>query len=167
MMRYGKLTMLLLLAALASNAAAQMQKCTDRNGKVSYSSEPCPPGAKSAKVEDTVSVIDASEARAMVARAKEESGKMISKLDGMVSDSPTTGLAASEMAESNSAKIKQAESLIQTALVARNYMGLTAVILLIGGALILLFTRRRKAPEFNIHYEIANALKKTDDFPEK
>lgn len=167
MMRYGKLTLLLFLAALAANASAQMQKCTDRDGKISYSSEPCPPGAKSAKVEDSVSVIDASEARAMVARAKEESGKMVSRLDGMVSDSPTTGLAASDMADSSSAKLKQAKSLIQTALAGRTYMGLTAVILLVVGALIVLFTRRRKAPEFNIHYEIANALKKTDDHPDK
>lgn len=156
MMRSNTILFFVALLALAQNAGADAFKCTDAHGNFSYTNSPCPPGYRSEKIGDNVSVIDGSEVRAMMAAEKDKAQAYSN------SEAPQGTPAAGDVNASNLGKIQQAQSLIRTALAARDYMGMTAVIILCGAAFFLLLSRRRKAADPNLTIEIAKALKRTD-----
>lgn len=57
-----------ILIAVTCTAHAQMRKCTDANGKVSYSDVVCPNTAEEGAVKNRVSTVDTSAIRAEMAR---------------------------------------------------------------------------------------------------
>lgn len=147
-MRLNKTLVLVFLLALTATAAAETNKCTDAQGKITYINAPCETGQKTQRVnDDNISIIDASTDRARIAAEK---AKANTPTDNP--DIPTPPPAANDP---NLAKLKEAQTLIQTAMAARNYMGFSAATFLIVAAAFMLVRRSRKTRPSAISHEIA------------
>jgi hypothetical protein len=134
----------IILMVFASNASAATTKCTDPNGKVIYTSTECPSGYKAKSVEENISVVDGSAERALIAKEIEKSktqATIVGKSDNEISaGEPATG----GLTTANLARLTEAESLTQTAITARERLGLATIILIIVAAIFLYIFRRKK-----------------------
>lgn len=147
-----------LLAALVADAAADPNKCVDTDRKITYTNLPCPEGQKATRVENTVSVLDASEQRALAARqAAGAGGTGGASAAADVSDIPTGGTSPS-----NLVKIQDARSMLETALAAREYLVMSGAMLLAGGVALLGFRRRKANAPIN-PYATAYGNKETGE----
>lgn len=143
------------LLALAQGAIAEAYRCTDAQGNVTYTNTACQAGTDVQTVKDQTSVVDTSKQRQFVeqelARAKAKVSNSIDEIE------PELGAKTAQLA--NLEKLKQADSLIKTAVHTRDQLWMVAVIL-IGVALVSMITvrffRRRKKRNSRTVYEIAD-----------
>lgn len=154
------------LMMLASHATAVTSKCTNAQGKVIYTNTDCPSGYEEKSVSENVTIIDGSAERALIAREIEKSGAPAASPDNngnndgnepSASDPATVGLAANGLAN-----IKNAASLIQTTVTAREKLWLAIVILWGIAILYLFFSRRKKQPSSKIHAEIVEVIEQSE-----
>lgn len=149
-------TLIFVLLLLSSTAFAEAYRCTDAQGNVTYTNTECQPGADVQKVKDQTSVVDTSKQRQFVeqelARAKAKVRDSLDEVD------PEIGAKTAQLA--NLEKLKQADSLIKTAVHTRDQLWMVAVIL-IGVALVSMITirffRRRQKRNSRTVYETADA----------
>jgi hypothetical protein len=147
------------LLALAQGAIAEAYRCTDAQGNVTYTNTECQAGADVQKVKDQTSVVDTSKQRQFVeqelARAKAKVSNSIDEVE------PELSAKTAQLA--NLEKLKQADSLIKTAVHTRDQLWMLAVIL-IGVALVSLIMmrlfRRRKKRNSRTVYEITDVQMK-------
>jgi hypothetical protein len=137
-MRLLQSTTIILFSVLTSYAMAETYKCTDAQGKISYTNTECQTGTSKQEVENKTTVIDRSEERLFVekemARAKE-------KIVELKENDPEIAERMQQTA-TNLEKLKQADSLIHTAISTRERLWLAAIIL-IAVAVVFLFISRR------------------------
>jgi hypothetical protein len=133
-----------ILAVLASNALAITNKCVDANGKITYTNTDCPTGYEAKDVGEKISVVDNLAERALIAREAEKA-----KVQTVSADSGGNEIAAGDpvpggLPAADRAKLKEAESLAQTAISAREWLWPGAAIFIGATAILLLFFRRKK-----------------------
>lgn len=133
-----------ILTVLASTAAAATNKCTGADGEVIYTNTACQSGYVAKGVAENVSVVDASAARALVAKEVEKSKAQEALVENTGNETATGIPAAGGLTAANLAKLKEAESLAHTAIGARERMGLAAAILVGIAAIFMFFIRRKK-----------------------
>jgi hypothetical protein len=144
------------LLVLSQGAIAAAFRCTDAQGNVTYTNTECQPGTDVQTVKDQTSLIDTSKERQFaeqeLARAKAKVRDTLDEVEPEIS-AKTAQLA-------NLEKLKQADSLIKTAVHTRDQLWMLAVIL-IGVALVSLITirifRRRQKRNSRTVYETADA----------
>jgi hypothetical protein len=144
------------LLALSQGAIAEAYRCTDAQGNVTYTNTECQPGTDVKTVKDQTSLIDTSKERQFVeqelARAK---AKVRDSLDEV---EPEVSAKTAQLA--NLDKLKQADSLIKTAVHTRDQLWMLAVILIavafVSLLAIRLFRRRKKRNSHTV-YETADA----------
>ncbi len=151
-----------ILMILASHAAAVTSKCIDAHGKVIYTNTECPSGYQTKSVSENITVIDGSAERALIAQEIERSKTPAASVDNngnelSVSDPAKEGLAAASLAN-----LKDAESLIQTTVSAREKLWLAITIFIGIAVLFLFFSRRKKRPSSKIHREIVNVIEQNE-----
>jgi hypothetical protein len=132
----------IILAALASNAAAITNKCTGANGKVIYTNTDCPSGYETNSVEENISVVDNMAERALIAKEAEKAKEQAVSADNSGNEIAAGDPATGGLPAADRAKLKEAESLAQTAISARERLWPVAIF--IGVAAILMFFFRRK-----------------------
>jgi len=144
-MKYLRKTItFIILMVLVPNASAVTTKCTDANGKVIYTSTDCPSGYEAKSVGENISVVDGSAERALIAKELEKA-KTQATVAGNSGNEITSGdSAAGGLAATNLARLVDAESLTQTAITARERLGLATVILIVVAAIFLYIFRRKK-----------------------
>jgi hypothetical protein len=130
--------LLMLLATLASSAAAVSYKCTDANGQVTYTNTACPNGVPARIVDgESVSVIDNSGARALAAEEQAKS----EATDDLV---PEGKVMSDKMAAENLAKLREAQALAQSAMAVRGWVGAGAAAFLLIATIFMFIMRWRK-----------------------
>jgi hypothetical protein len=141
--KYIRNLIFILLLMPSSGAIAQAYRCTDAQGKVTYTNTECEAGTDVQSVKDTTNLINTSKERRFfeqeLARAKAKVGNLN---EGTEPEIATTNQIA------NLEKLKQADSLIKTAIAAREQLWMLAVILIATAAILLfiarIFRRRKK-----------------------
>lgn len=133
----------IILMALASNASAVTNKCTNANGKVIYTNTDCPNGYEAKSVGDNISVVDGSVERALIAKEAEQAKVQAVSFDSSGNEITAGNPATSGLTSANLAMIHDAESLTQTAITTRERLGM-AIAILIGIAVIFKYFFRRK-----------------------
>jgi hypothetical protein len=73
-MRLAPVLCAVLLASLVTEAQA-VNRCEDRNGRVTYTDEPCPPGARSARRVDDSAPVQVRDSAGRPADAKDEAAE--------------------------------------------------------------------------------------------
>lgn len=155
-MRYVESLVFFFLLALAQSAGAEAFRCTDAQGNVTYTNTACQAGTDVQTVKDQTSVVDTSKQRQFVeqelARAKAKVSNTLDEIE------PEIGEKTAQLA--NLEKLKQADSLIKTAVHTRDQLWILAVILigvsLVSLIVIRLFRRRLKKLNSRTVYEMGD-----------
>lgn len=152
----------IILIALASDAAAVTNKCTDAHGIVVYTNTACPSGYEASSVGENVSVVDYSAERALIAKEIEKSKTQAASADNNGNELSPGGAATGGLAAGSLAGLNDVESLIQTTITTREKLGLAIAILISIAAIFLFIFRRKKRPLQKAHCEIINVLEQSD-----
>lgn len=114
------------LLALSQGAIADAFRCTDAQGKVTYTNTECQAGTDVQKVKDQTNLIDTSKERQFF---EQELARVKAKANNSL-DAVEPEIAANTAQLANLEKLKQADSLIKTALHTREQLWMMAVILI-------------------------------------
>jgi hypothetical protein len=131
--------MLIFMTALPLAAQAETFRCTDSYGRISYTNTQCPEDTRAKPLKSEVSVLDNKEERQYVERGMAEAKAKLEEIGAAGSD------AAGQARAATLAQLNQANSLIQSAVSAKQQLwGATLLIVAVAGGFFFLSRRNRR-----------------------
>lgn len=130
---------LTLIATLPLCAQAETYRCTDAYGTISYTNTQCPEDSRAKPLKSQVSVLDNKEERQYVERGMAEAKAKLEEIGAASSD------AAEQARAATLAQVNQANSLIQSAVSAKQQLWMaTIIIVVVAGGFFFLSRRNRR-----------------------
>lgn len=130
---------IIFIAALPLGAHAETYRCTDAYGTVSYTNTQCPDDSRAKPLKNQVSVLDNKEERQYVERGVAEAKAKLEEIGAAGSD------AAEQARAATLAQVNQANSLIQSAVSAKQQLWMaTIIIVVVAGGFFFLSRRNRR-----------------------
>lgn len=130
---------IIFITALPLWAQAETYRCTDSYGRISYTNTQCPENNQTHSLKREISVLDNKEERQYVERGVAEAKARLEEIGAAGSDAATQARAATL------AQVNQANSLIKSAMSAKDQLWIaTACIAAVAGGFFLLSRRNRR-----------------------